>query len=132
MGGLQAAEWVYVCLLRQCWACTTCGCRPRVWLTRRPACLPARQAALPPAPLTCTAVPNPLKHHQLMTATLGMSPLPACLPAGRALPPLFNWIEGELQEASPELRAQLQPRDAPAAAAAAGAGSSAAPAAPQP
>lgn len=36
---------------------------------------------------------------------------PACrLPNGRPLPPLFNWIDGELRQASPELHAQLQPR----------------------
>jgi glycogen synthase kinase 3 beta len=40
---------------------------------------------------------------------------PACrLPNGRPLPPLFNWIDGELQQAAPELHAALQPRPAAA------------------
>jgi hypothetical protein len=41
------------------------------------------------------------------------SPRPPRL-AGRPLPPLFNWIDGELQQAAPELHAALQPRPAAA------------------
>lgn len=32
------------------------------------------------------------------------------LPAGRPLPPLFNWIPGELDSVDPELVRLLQPR----------------------
>ncbi|PSC74124.1 shaggy-related kinase epsilon [Micractinium conductrix] len=47
---------------------------------------------------------------------------PACrLPNGRPLPALFNWADGELSGASPELLAALQPRARPAAAATGGA-----------
>ena len=38
------------------------------------------------------------------------------LAAGRPLPPLFNWIDGELQEVPAEHREMLQPRPAAAAA----------------
>jgi glycogen synthase kinase 3 beta len=44
-------------------------------------------------------------------------------PGGGPLPPLFDWLPGELDGAAPELRARLQP-GAAAAAAAGGAGSS--------
>ena len=70
--------------------------------------------------LGCEALPCSAPCGCTHSFLLERAPVPSCCctnpHAGRPLPPLFNWIEGELRQASPELHAALQLR-APAAAA---------------